>query len=70
MKLPAAWLLEQAGFHKSFEDGEGGISSRHTLALINRGHATHADIARLRDRIVQTVQTRFHITLEQEPVEP
>ena len=70
IKLPAAWLLDQVGFHKSYIDGQAGISSRHTLALINRGQATYADIARLRDRIVQTVQSRFNLTLEQEPVEP
>jgi UDP-N-acetylmuramate dehydrogenase len=70
IKLPAAWLLDQAGFHKSFTLGEAGISSKHTLALINRGHATYADIVRLRTLIVETVQTRFGIHLEQEPVEP
>ncbi|SFS18471.1 UDP-N-acetylmuramate dehydrogenase [Granulicella pectinivorans] len=70
LKLPAAWLLDQAGFHKSFALGEAGISSKHTLALINRGHATYADIAALRALIVETVATRFGITLEQEPVEP
>jgi UDP-N-acetylmuramate dehydrogenase len=70
LKLPAAWLLDQAGFHKSFTLGEAGISSKHTLALINRGHATYADITRLRTLIVETVRARFGITLEQEPVEP
>jgi UDP-N-acetylmuramate dehydrogenase len=70
LKLPAAWLLDQAGFHKSFTLGEAGISSRHTLALINRGHATYADIVRLRTLIVETVANRFGIHLEQEPVEP
>ena len=70
IKLPAAWLLDQAGFHKSYSLGEAGISSRHTLALINRGHATYADIARLRERITGTIRDQFHISLEQEPVEP
>jgi UDP-N-acetylmuramate dehydrogenase len=70
VKLPAAWLLDQAGFHKSYVLGEAGISSRHTLALINRGHATCADIIRLRDLILDTIRTRFHLVLEQEPVEP
>jgi len=70
LKLPAAWLLDQAGFHKSFTLGEAGISSKHTLALINRGHASYADIACLRTLIVETVATRFGIQLEQEPVEP
>jgi UDP-N-acetylmuramate dehydrogenase len=69
IKLPAAWLLEQAGFPKGFTLGQAGISSRHTLALINRGQATAADIAALRDRIRQQVQSRFNIQLEQEPVQ-
>jgi UDP-N-acetylmuramate dehydrogenase len=69
VKLPAAWLLERAGFHKGFAMGEAGISSRHTLALINRGHATAADILRLRDAILREVKNRFGIELEQEPVQ-
>jgi UDP-N-acetylmuramate dehydrogenase len=68
IKLPAAWLLERAGFHKGFALGEAGISSRHTLALINRGSATHADIVALRNLIQQTILDRFGIALEQEPV--
>jgi UDP-N-acetylmuramate dehydrogenase len=69
IKLPAAWLLEQAGFPKGFQRGNAGISSRHTLALINRGSATAADITHLRDTIQQQVKVRFHIHLEQEPVQ-
>ena len=69
VKLPAAWLLERAGFHKGFALGEAGISSRHTLALINRGHATAADIFRLRDAILLEVKSRFGIDLDQEPVQ-
>jgi len=42
VKVPAAWLLEQAGFVKGFRDGAAGISTRHTLALTNRGGATCA----------------------------
>jgi UDP-N-acetylmuramate dehydrogenase len=48
--------------------GAAGISSRHTLALINRGGATAAEILDLRDVIVATVEERFGIRLEQEPV--
>lgn len=70
IKLPAAWLLEKAGFTKGFVLGHAGISSRHTLALINRGHATAADIAALRDTIRSEIQKRFGIHLEQEPVQP
>jgi UDP-N-acetylmuramate dehydrogenase len=69
IKLPAAWLLERAGFTKGFALGRAGISSRHTLALINRGGATAADIAALRDLIQQEVHSRFGIALEQEPVQ-
>ena len=68
IKLPAAWLLERAGFVRGYELGRAGISSRHTLALINRGGAMAADIVALRDHIIATVQQRFGITLEQEPV--
>lgn len=69
LKLPAAWLLERAGFCKGFVLGEAGISSRHTLALINRGRATAADILALRDLICLEVLRRFNIQLEQEPVQ-
>ena len=69
VKLAAAWLVEQAGFPKGFSDGNVGISTRHSLALINRGGATFADVARLRDCIRQTVAHRFQVDLEQEPIE-
>ncbi len=69
VKLAAAWLVEHVGFTKGYTLGNAGISSRHTLALINRGDATHADLVALRDRIRSEVQSRFNITLEQEPIE-
>lgn len=69
IKLAAAWLLERAGFVKGYAMGNAGISSRHTLALINRGGATAADVFALRNAIQQTVKTRFSIELEQEPVQ-
>ncbi len=68
VKIPAAWLLEESGFHKGFAMGNAGISSRHTLALINRGGATAKDILALRDRIVAGVEAKFGIRLEPEPV--
>jgi UDP-N-acetylmuramate dehydrogenase len=68
VKIPAAWLLEHAGFHKGFSLGNVGISSRHTLALINRGSATARELVALRDRIIATVEERFGIRLEPEPV--
>jgi UDP-N-acetylmuramate dehydrogenase len=69
IKLPAAWLLERAGFVKGYAMGNVGISSRHTLALINRGKATSADIIALRNAIQQKVASLFGIHLEQEPVQ-
>lgn len=68
VKLAAAWLVEQAGFPKGYTKGPAGISSRHTLALVNRDHATAADILAVRDEIVAAVQARFEVTLEMEPV--
>jgi UDP-N-acetylmuramate dehydrogenase len=68
VKVPAAWLLERAGFHKGYTMGAAGISSRHTLALVNRGGAKAADIFALRDRIIAEVEARFGIRLEPEPV--
>ena len=68
VKIPAAWLLERAGFHKGFAMGAAGISSRHTLALVNRGGAKASDIFALRDRILMVVESRFGIHLEPEPV--
>jgi UDP-N-acetylmuramate dehydrogenase len=69
VKIPAAWLLEQAGFHKGLAMGRAGISSRHTLALVNRGGAMAMDVHALRDEIIRTIAQRFGITLQQEPVE-
>jgi UDP-N-acetylmuramate dehydrogenase len=66
--MPAAWLIEQAGFTKGFAIGAAGISSRHTLALVNRGAATAAEILSLAGRITEAVWERFGIVLEREPV--
>jgi UDP-N-acetylmuramate dehydrogenase len=69
VKLPAAWLLERAGFVKGFTMGKAGISSKHTLAIINRGGATAADVFALRNTIQEKVNALFGIQLEQEPVQ-
>ena len=68
VKIPAAWLIEQAGFAKGYVLGRAGISSRHTLALINRGGATAGEILALAEAIKTAVQVRFGIELEREPV--
>jgi UDP-N-acetylmuramate dehydrogenase len=68
VKLPAAWLIERAGFHKGFDMGRVAISSRHTLALVNLGDATAAELIALRDAVTTSVKDKFSIHLEQEPV--
>jgi len=68
VKLPAAWLLEQAGFRKGFTLGRAGISTRHTLALTNKGGATANEILTLAARIVSKVDEQFGIHLEAEPM--
>ena len=68
VKLPAAWLLERAGFVKGYRMGAAAVSSRHTLALTNSGSATAADVTALRDAIQSSVRELFGISLEPEPV--
>jgi UDP-N-acetylmuramate dehydrogenase len=68
VKLSAAWLIERAGFQKGYVLGNAGISSRHTLALINRGGAKAAEIIALRDQVTDVVASRFGVRLEPEPV--
>ncbi len=67
VKIPAAWLIEQAGFGKGYALGAAGISSKHTLALINRGGATAQEILALAEKIQTAVEARFGILLEIEP---
>jgi UDP-N-acetylmuramate dehydrogenase len=68
VKLAAAWLIEQAGIGKGFALGPAAISSKHTLALINLGGATAADVLRLKDLVQQRVRQRFSVELQPEPV--
>jgi UDP-N-acetylmuramate dehydrogenase len=67
-KLPAAWLVEHTGFAKGYTRGAAGISRRHTLAIVNRGGATAADIVALKDEIQSRVLSEFGIQLQPEPV--
>jgi UDP-N-acetylmuramate dehydrogenase len=68
VKVPAAWLIEQAGFAKGYTLGAAAISSRHTLALVNRGGACAADVLALAGQISDAVEAHFGIRLEMEPV--
>lgn len=68
VKLPAAWLIERAGFKKGFRFGAAGLSTAHSLALTNRGGATAADIVGLKDLIRERVAEVFGVELAVEPV--
>jgi UDP-N-acetylmuramate dehydrogenase len=67
-KLPAAWLVEHAGFRKGYEKGRAGLSSRHALAIINRGGASAQDILDLMQRIQAEVRKSFGVDLKPEPI--
>jgi UDP-N-acetylmuramate dehydrogenase len=68
VKIPAAWLIERAGFQKGCSRGRVGISSKHTLAIINRGGATAREVIKLAREIQERVSERFGVPLIQEPV--
>jgi UDP-N-acetylmuramate dehydrogenase len=68
VKLSAAWLIERAGFVKGTIDGAVGISTRHALAIVNRGGATAADIFGFARRVRAAVWESFGVTLAAEPV--
>lgn len=67
-KVSAAWLVEHSGFSREFVLGHVGISSKHALAIVNRGEATAAEVLALKDQIQQRVQEIWGIRLEPEPV--
>lgn len=68
IKLPAAWLLEQAGF-KNAQDAETGMATWPTqpLVLVNEHAQSTANLLAFKQKIVQTIQQKFQITLQQEP---
>jgi UDP-N-acetylmuramate dehydrogenase len=70
VKIPAAWLIERAGFPKGYPGSAGtvAISTKHTLALTNRGAGTTAALLSLARTIRDGVQARFGIELHPEPV--
>ncbi len=68
VKVPAAWLIEKAGYQKGFRQGRVGISSKHTLAIINRGNATASEVLQLMREIQEKVHEKFGIKLVPEPV--
>jgi UDP-N-acetylmuramate dehydrogenase len=68
-KVPAAWLIERAGFGKGYDPGNGArISAKHTLALVNSGSVTTSALIALARQIRDGVQDRFGVCLAPEPV--
>ena len=69
VKVPAAWLIEQAGFPKGHERGPVRISTKHTLALTNpHGTGTTADLLALAREVRDGVLDKFGVRLVNEPV--
>jgi UDP-N-acetylmuramate dehydrogenase len=70
LKQPAAWLIEHSGFRRGRPGpgGRAGLSTKHVLALSNRGGATAQDILALAGEVRDGVRTRFGVELVPEPV--
>jgi UDP-N-acetylmuramate dehydrogenase len=69
LKVPAAWLIEHSGFAKGHgAPGPARVSAKHTLALVNAGDATTADLLALAREIVVGVEAAYGVTLTPEPV--
>jgi UDP-N-acetylmuramate dehydrogenase len=67
-KVSAAWLVEHSGFGRGYHEGRVGISSKHALALVNRGGATAAEVIALKNHIQERVLELWGIQLQPEPV--
>ncbi len=68
MKLQAAWLIEKAGFPRAYIRGRVGLSSKHTLAIVNHGGATAREVLDLMREIQSRVKAAFGVDLLPEPV--
>jgi UDP-N-acetylmuramate dehydrogenase len=68
VKLSAAWLIERAGINRGYVHGKVGTSTKHALAIINRGGGTAREIAELKKVIQSRVLDAFGIALTPEPV--
>ncbi|WP_438487382.1 UDP-N-acetylmuramate dehydrogenase [Streptomyces sp. S186] len=68
VKTSAAWLIDRAGFTKGYGSGPARISTKHTLALTNRGRATTEDLLALAREVRDGVRDAFGVTLVNEPV--
>ncbi len=66
-KLAAGWLIDQCGF-KGLDDGAVGVYGKQALVLVHHGGGTGAALLKLANRIADTVQARFGVRIEPEPV--
>jgi len=66
-KVPAAWLIEQAGLTRGTRLGPVGLSTQHTLALVAHSGATSSDVVRLAHAVRQRVEDKFGVRLRPEP---
>ncbi len=69
VKVPAAWLIERAGFAKGYRppNSGAGISEKHSLAIVNYGNASARDVRELAAEIQAGVEKRFGVRLLPEP---
>jgi UDP-N-acetylmuramate dehydrogenase len=67
-KVSAAWLVENSGFSRGYVLGHVGISSKHALAIVNRGGATAEEVIALKDQIQKRVEEIWGVRIEPEPV--
>ncbi len=68
VKTSAAWLIEKAGFSRGHGSGRVSLSTKHALAITNRGGATTEELLALAREIRDGVESAFGITLVPEPV--
>jgi UDP-N-acetylmuramate dehydrogenase len=67
VKLSAAWLIEHAGFSKGFTQGNVGLSTKHCLAIVNRGGGKAAEVVELVKMIQERIRERFGVEIQPEP---
>ena len=68
VKTSAAWLIEHSGIAKGYRHGRAGVSTKHTLALVNTGGATAEELMALAREIRERVEDRYGVRLDIEPV--
>ena len=67
-KIPTGWLIEQTGLKGQLISGMR-VHDKNALVLINESASNYADLADAREKIIQAVYDKFHILIEQEPLE-